>query len=248
MPISRMPTSRILNNVDSMHAKLIERAKREKDILIWNAKKILLQEVELPKKINIVKEYLLENKEDFKKDIPDNKVKLLNDDIDSHYMILVSGWRFEDREKVLEDLEKSLKKAYPNANYQEGRKCGGNILKTKSGQGERYTFWPPGGEWDSYKYRYFDDFTETNQCMYDSEVKIIQEKYIKDNLDRKVIELKRIKNSEVSGSTLSSNQSNYIKSKLLLSENNLRGGTITHRVRKNRRYKASKSYKARHSL
>ena len=248
MPVSKI---RNINNVDTMHAKLRERAKREKIMLIWNAKKILLQEVELPVKINIVKEYLLENKELFKNNIPDNKTKLLNDDIDSHYMILVSGWKFEDNEKVLEGLEKSLKKAYPNANYQEGRKCGGNMLKSKSGQGERYTFWPAGGEWDSYKYRYFDDFTETNQCMYDSEVKIIQEKYIQDNLDRKVIELKLIKNSQVSSPALSSNN---IRSKLfsrisaLLTGNNLRGGRITNRVKKNRTYKISKGYKTRRSV
>lgn len=168
--------------------------------LIHRASEILRQESPKPEKINLIKDYLLKNKSKFKNGMPqeqhrEERIKLLNADFDKHYSMLVSGWKYEDRDKVLGDFEAKLTSAYPNANYQDAHRCAGDVLQRKSGQGQHYIFWPAGGEWDSYKSRWIDLYTEVNNCMYDLEVKALQEKYIQDNLDKKVAELKAERNN-----------------------------------------------------
>ena len=194
--------------------------------LVNKAKNILRSEMKLPVKIDPVKEYLLEHRKNFqgsmlKNQHTEERIKMLNKDSNQHYDLLMSGWKQEDRGKVIESIEMRLKEAYPHANFHEAISCANKKLNYND-------FWPPGAEWDSYKYRYFYLYKEVNNCMYDLEVNALQDKYIQEHLDKKVAELKKpiVKN------TLANNSK---KAEGPLNVNNLRGGKRTLRKRKNKK-------------
>lgn len=223
-PARSIPKPIYMSKVKLKNLEKLKKDELEKEAkLIETAKDILRSEIKLPIKINPVKEYLLEHRMNFqgsmlKNQHTEERIKMLDKDSNQHYDMLMSGWKLEDRDKVIDSFEKRLKEAYPHANFHEAMKCGNNILQNKSGQGQHYIFLPAGAEWNSYKYRYFDLYKEVNNCMYDLEVKAVQDKYIYEHLDKKVAELKKpiVKN------TL---KNNIKKAEGTLTTNNLRGGT-----------------------